>query len=239
MTTTVMRAASIAYLIGEGAQGPAPVAVGQKFSSDGQVLAYPGNTFICHIPPGPAHRALTAAVQRLQDGLCAPAFAFLPPSSYHMTIFEGVTDKDRSDGRWPEGIDAASKVDAVTAAFLQVIGKLELPTAVTIRPTGLFGGFSVRVEGATMADQATLRRARESLREATGICRPNFDDYTFHITLAYLLRWLTQNEAETVMLLSDEVAEGLLADAPLIPLGGVEFCSFADMNVFPLIARLS
>lgn len=239
MTATAMRQASLAYLTGQGAAGPAPVAVGQKFSPEGQVIGYAGNTFLCHIPAGPAHMALTAAAERLRAGPLAGAFAFLPPSSYHMTVFEGVTDRDRTNGRWPDWIDPSAPVDATTKAFLPHVCTLNLPASVTIRPTGLFGGFSVSVDGATEADRAALWQARAALREATGIRRPDFDSYAFHITLAYLLRWLTPQEAETVMQLSDAVAEDLKAAEPRIALGGVEFCRFDDMHAFPLIARLS
>jgi hypothetical protein len=234
-----LRRASLGYLRGEGANTAAPPAVGQKFTGEGRVLGYAGNTFLCHIPPGPAHQALTHAAERLRAGPLAGAFAFLPPASYHMTVFEGVTDKDRSQGRWPAWIDPTASVDAVTTGLLPKLAQLNLPAKTSIRPTALFGGFSLRVEGATDADNAALRQARETLRRATGICRPDFADYTFHVTLAYLLRWLTPDEAESVMCLSDEVAAALAADAPQINLGGIEFCGFADMHAFPLIARLS
>lgn len=239
MTDAARRQASLAYLTGDGAQGPVPVAVGQKFTAQGAVMGYPGNTFICHIPPGPAHAALAEAARRLQAGPLAAAFAFLPPPSYHMTVFEGVTDRDRSGGRWPDWIDPAARVDAVTKAFLPHVCPLDLPSGVTIRPTGLFAGFSLRVSGATADDEARLRQARIALREATGIRRPDFESYAFHITLAYLLRWLTPNEAEDVMRLSDAVEADLIAAAPQITLGGIEFCRFADMHAFPLVARLS
>jgi hypothetical protein len=239
MRPSDLRAAGLAYLTGQDADGPAPAAVGQKFTPDGQVLPYPGNTFICHIPAGAAHDALAAAAERLRSGPVAGAFAFLPPSSYHMTVFEGVTDRDRQAGRWPDWIDPSAPVEFATSAFLPRVRGLALPPAVTIRPSGLFGGFSVRVDGATDPDRAALRQAREALRAATGIRRADFDSYGFHITLAYLLRWLTPDEAERVLDLSDAAAAGLAAAAPVIPLGGVDFCTFPDMRSFPLVARLS
>lgn len=239
MSDETQRAAGLAYLTGQSTGGAQPRAVGLKFLPDGQVMGYSGNTFICHIPAGDAHNALEQAARQLRSGPVASAFAFLPPSSYHMTVFEGVSDSDRGNGRWPDWIDPLASVDAVTKAFLPRVQGLDLHTSVSIRPTGLFGGFSVRADGATDADTSRLWQARSALRRATGIRRPDFATYGFHITLAYLLRWLSPDEAETVMGLSDIVEAKLLAAAPQMTLGGVEFCGFANMHAFPLITRLS
>lgn len=228
-----MRARGLAYLTGRLEAGARPAAVGQKFDAQGGVLRYPGNTFICHIPPeSTAHRALVEASAALQAGPVAGAFAFLPPSSLHMTVFEGVTGAARDDGRWPADIAVEETVEAVTEAFSARVGQMELPGRQMIRPTGIFGGFSVRVEGATPEAEASLRASREALSRVTGIRRPDFESYGFHITLAYLLRWLREEEAEAVLDLSDQVFARLVERAPTIALGPVEFCTFDDMHAF-------
>lgn len=234
-----LRADSIAYLTGQGSTLPRPVAVGEKFTPEGVVMRYTGNTFICHIPPeSAAHRALTDASLALQAGPLAEAYTFLPPSSFHMTVFEGATDAHRADARWPQDLPADLQIEAVTDRFAERIRQLSLPDRVTIRSTGLFGGFSVAVTGATEADEASLRNNRVLLRAATGINRPDFESYGFHITLAYLLRWLTLAEAEAVMDLSEHLADELQGKAPEIALNRVEFCAFDDMHAFHTLARL-
>ena len=227
------------WLTGAVTAGPAPASVGQKFTATGAVMPYAGNTFICHIPPGPAHEALTATAAHLRAAAPAGAYVFLPPASYHMTVFEGVTDRDRTGGRWPDDLDPALPVEAVTESFLPRLSGLDLPRATRIRPTGIFAGTTVQVTGASEADETTLRTARQTLRTATGIRRPDFADYRFHITLAYLLRWLTPAEAAAMADLSAILARDLAALHPRIALDGIEFCRFADMHAFPCIARLS
>lgn len=239
MTVMTDQTAMLDYLTGAVTGGAAPAAVGQKFTPEGAVMPHAGNTFICHIPPGPAQDALAETAARLRAAAPAGAYAFLPPASYHMTVFEGVTDRDRTGGRWPEDLDPALPVEAVTRAFLPRLAGLDLPRTARIRPTGLFAGTTVQVTGATEADEAALRTARQTLRAATGIRRPDFADYRFHITLAYLLRWLTPAEAAAMAALSARLAEDLAALQPEIVLGGIEFCTFADMHAFPLVARLS
>lgn len=239
MTPTTDRTAEQDYLTGAATGGAAPASVGQKFTAEGKVMPYAGNTFLCHIPQGPAHAALTATAARLRAGAPAGAYAFLPPASYHMTVFEGVTDRDRTGGRWPEGLTPTLPVEAVSESFLPRLSGLDLPSATRIRPTGIFAGTTVQVTGATEADETTLRSARQTLRAATGIRRPDFADYRFHVTLAYLLRWLTPSEAAAMADLSATLARDLAALHPSIALDGIEFCGFAYMHAFPLIARLS
>ncbi|MBN2628911.1 MAG: DUF1868 domain-containing protein [Rhodobacteraceae bacterium] len=234
-----LRAAGREYLAGAQQQGARPVAVGQKFDPAGGVLRFAGNTFLCHIDPeSPAHAALTEASLALQQGPLAQAFTFLPPSSFHMTVFEGVCDAHRSGDRWPEGLGPDTPLDQVTDAFSAATARLALPQTHAIRPTGIFAGFSVAVSGADAGAEASLRQTRQALRAATGIRRADFDSYDFHITLGYLLHWLTPDQAEAVLDLSQTVFARLLSRAPVIPLGPVEFCRFDDMHAFRLIRHL-
>ncbi len=229
----LLRESSLARLTGAGMTTALPEAVGQKFDAKGQVLPFPGNTFLCHVPPdGPAHAALSAASAALQAGPLAGAFSFLPPSSFHMTVFEGVTDAHRDRARWPEGVPADAALEEVTARFAAATAGVDLPPAQAVRPVAILGGRTVAVTGLTDKAEAALRQSRVTLCERTGIRRPDFATYGFHITLAYALRWLTADEALTVQALSDAVFARLIATAPAIALGPVEFCNFADMHAF-------
>lgn len=226
------------YLTGELTGGECPSAVGQKFQADGVVMPFPGNTFICHIDEASvAHAALSAAQQRLMAGPCHRAFSFLPPSSFHMTVFEGVTDLARSAPEWPRTLPSDAPVSAVTEAFMVATQGLALPRDISIKLDTIFGGFSVRVSGATDEEEHRLRGARSTLREATGIHKPDFESYGFHITLGYLLRWLAPEEAELVLNLSDEVANALIDTVPTMTLKEVTFCTFDDMHAFLPVRR--
>ena len=154
-----------------------------------------------------------------------------------MTVFEGVTDAARQPPAWPVGVPSDLPVSTVTQSFLSATSDLCLPHDVTIKIDGIFAGFSAKVSGATDADEALLRGARATLREATGIQRPDFDSYGFHITLGYLLRWLTPEEADHVLDLSDEVAEALIDTLPTLTLKEISFCTFDDMHAFNPIRR--
>ena len=79
-----------------------PKGVGSKFFPDGQVRAYPGNTVLCHVAGiPPLIERLDKLYGRLLDAEVAQIYTLLPPSSWHMTVFDGVCDGNRNGERWP------------------------------------------------------------------------------------------------------------------------------------------
>lgn len=229
----------LAFLTGAALDTPRPLAVGQKFKADGAVLPCPGNTTLCHVDPAsPAHASLTRAQMALQAGQHANAFTFLPPASFHMTVFEGVIETARRPEAWPQHLPTDVPIADVTADLLPRLQSAALPERLVVRPTQIFGGFGLTLTGATEADEETLREARDEIATATGIHRPYHDGYRFHITMAYLLRWLTPDEAAAVIALSAETFVTLLSEMPTLTLGPIEFCTFETMHHFEPIAHL-
>lgn len=221
------------YLTGALTGGPAPGAVGLKFTPDGQPLTCRGNTTICHVDPRTKpFAALVDAQDQLKAGPLADGFTFLPPESFHMTIFEGVIDYARTSDRWPGHLSNEASVDSVTTDFADRLQDIGLARTVIARPTGIFGAFSVRLSGADQSEEARLRLTRDQLQAATNLVRPDHDAYEFHITLAYNLRWFAPEEARSIIALSDKVGTELVERVPRIVLGPVEFCTFETMHRF-------
>ncbi|MCR8550864.1 DUF1868 domain-containing protein [Salipiger sp. P9] len=234
------RETAFRYLTGALTGGPRPDAVGRKFDAEGRVLRFPGNTTLCHIDrDSDAFAALAEAQARLKAGPLADAFTFLPPESFHMTIFEGVIDSHRTPDRWPRHLPADMPLGEVTRDFSTRLAGLGLDRRFRARPTGILGGFYVDMEGADAAAEAALRLTRDRLQAATNLHRSNHADYGFHITLAYLLRWLAPAEAEVLLDLCDEIGRDLVARVPEIVLGPVEFCRFDDMYRFEPLLHVS
>lgn len=224
---------AFAYLTGALTGQDNPDAVGLKFTPDGQPLTCRGNTTICHIDrPSDAFDALVAAQDRLKAGPLADGFAFLPADSFHMTIFEGVIDYARTTDRWPGHLPTDVPVDTVTEDFARRLRNVGLAKQFSASPTGIFGGFSVRMTGADASEEALLRLTRDQLQTATNLVRPDHDAYGFHITLAYNLRWFSAEEARAIIALSDEVGSELVKRLSRITLGPVEFCAFETMHQF-------
>lgn len=231
-------AAALAYLTGRTETGARPGAIGQKFRRSGEVKPFAGNTTLCHVPEGPAHEALREAQTRLREGPHAEAFTFLPPASFHMTIFEGITDARRREPVWPVHLPLDASVEAVTEDFTARLKAHTLPPRLRARAAGIFGGFSVTMEGADAAAEAELRAARAQLASLLNIHRPDHNSYVFHITLGYLLRWLSDAEAEAVIALCAELDAALLPALEGLALGPIEFCQFEDMHHFEPLLRL-
>ncbi|MCI5112822.1 MAG: DUF1868 domain-containing protein [Marivita sp.] len=224
---------AFAYLTGALTESQLPAAVGLKFTPDGQPLTCRGNTTICHVDPNSdAFAALVEAQNRLKAGPFASGFTFLPHESFHMTIFEGVIDYSRTQDRWPGHLPTDAPLDRVTADFATRLRDIGLSRTVVARPTGIFGGFSVRMTGADKSEEALLRLTRDQLQAATNLVRPDHDAYNFHITLAYNLRWFSTEEAHSIIALSQEVGAELVQRVPRIVLGPVEFCTFETMHHF-------
>lgn len=221
------------YLTGALTGGDRPEAVGRKFTPEGAPLACPGFTTICHVDPtSDAFKALLQAQETLKAGPLASAFSFLPPASLHMTIFEGVIDYSRTRARWPGHLPLDASVEAATEDARARLQGVDLDTSFAVRPEGIFAGFSVSMTGATEDQEARLRRTRNRLRDALNLHREDHDAYQFHITLAYLLRWLSAAEAQQVLDLSSDVSETLLSQMPGLTLGPVELCRFDTMHHF-------
>lgn len=226
-------AAMLDSVTGRQSRQPCPAAIGQKFTATGDVLPFAGNTFICHInPTSDEFRVLGQAQAMLRDGAPVGAYTYLPLASLHMTVFEGVCDAFRTPDKWPRNLEPTLPVDAVTLAFLPRLAGLPLPGRFTIAPVELYCGIALNVAGATPQDTADLWFARNLLREATGIQTDSFATYQFHISLAYLCRFLTEGEALAMQDLSNQVLAMLQRDAATITLGPIEFCRFNDMHGF-------
>ncbi len=235
----------LAYLTGKLGQGEHPVAItppdgGGKFLPDGTVLPFPGNTIICHIDrDSRAFRAMVEIQQALQAGPCAGNFFFLPRSSLHMTIFQGVSGPNaRQNGQWPAGLSRDMPLERVTVNLLDRLEGVRVPSNRRVSCRGLHAGHSLTMEGASPEDEAGLRATRETLRGATGISPENFDRYTFHITLAYLARWLDEAEARQVIALSESLYAAHKENLQDISLGALEICSFETMYHFKPVALL-
>jgi hypothetical protein len=92
----------------------------QKFTPDGQILPFPGNTIICHISPTSTfYQSLLELHAELQNQPFSSLYTLLPPESYHMTVAEGISDKIRAPGFWPADMAMDATCEECTAQFQQ------------------------------------------------------------------------------------------------------------------------
>ena len=221
------------FLTGALTGGTQPAAIGKKFAPDGTVLTDPGCTTICHIDKSsPSFAAITRAQEALKAGPFAEDFAFLPPASFHMTIFDAFIESGRSRERVPSHLPEEVSVEDILQDLSAKLDGIAIAKKFQVRPVGIFAGFSVSITGKDPAAEQLLRLTRNQLSDAMKIRKSDHDAYRFHITLAYNLRWFEENEALQIIALSDQVGRQLVEDLEVIELGPVEFCSFENMHHF-------
>lgn len=215
-----------------------PSGVPDKFDLDGNVQHFPGNTIISHLSNSTKlYSSLIILYDRLKQDPLSHLYVLLPPSSWHMSVFEGVVDKRREPGYWPSNLATDASLEECTALFENELSSFDLQTdlpyhlsIVEFKP--LKNGISLRIEP-HMADNTALRGLRDQLADLLQIRRPNHNRYGFHLTVAYLLRYPTDDQKSKLMsLLMDH-----FRDMPKeFELGPPEFCSFEDMFGFePLL----
>ncbi|KFY27532.1 hypothetical protein V493_03436 [Pseudogymnoascus sp. VKM F-4281 (FW-2241)] len=219
----------------------------KKFHHDGSSKTYRGHSVICQLPPdSPLTATLRSLRQTLSQHRHADLFkneALLPDSGYHMTVFICVRDLERGENVMPrEGyatdIKQRSGLTGPYDEWLEYTIRQVRDVALKehMRPPFTFSvekelpqikySIGVRLQ-ATPDTRPKLADLREQLAELTGITAPN--SYVFHVTLAYLLREPTAEEADELKAL----IEGHLANAhKIVELPAVSLCSFENMQGF-------
>lgn len=211
--------------------------VGIKFHADGTVMPFSGNTIICFVAPDSALLGeLLWMRETLQAMRCADHIGFLPPSSYHMTTFELLTDHWRQPHRWTPALPLDAPIPTTDAFFQTVVPRVPAPNAFLMRFAGVEAGSpaTMTLEPADEAARASLRAYRDALAAATGIRFPNHDTYQYHITLGYKLVEF-DDAAMTELRATLEIVNARLRTS-LLPfrLGPPQLVFFKDMAEFTL-----
>ena len=242
---TITRAEAINRLTGQdtGLAKPAditPRGGGGKFTSHGEVLPFAGNTFVCHInQTSDAFSALTSLQAEIANGPFAAFFTYLPPASFHMTVFSGVhAGPPWQDGR-PADLDPTAPLPQITQHFATKVPKSTAFATCRIVPDGLHLGHSLTVMGQTQQDRDAITNARETLQNLTQIYRPDFTTYRQHISLCYQVAWMTPNEALAHLEYADAIYARFVQRVQSLTLGPIEFCAFQDMHHFEPLALLA
>lgn len=206
---------------------------GGKFDPDGNVLPFPGNTFLCHLD-----RTSTAyqAVAELRDALLslpsAGYFTFLPAPSLHMTVFCGISGTPLGSDGWPADVPPGATLDAITARFRRRLDGVNLPERVHVTAQRLDTGRAIAFAPADARSRDDLRTIRSTLRDVTGLHRPDQESYEFHMSLGYLKRFMPHAEAEEHLDAIDAIFEASKPHLSRVSFGPVEYCTFENMLSF-------
>ena len=206
---------------------------GGKFNTSGEVQTWRGNTFLCHVVrSSPSFSALVELQEQIKRSEFGRLITFLPAPSFHMTVFQGLSPGKQGKDDWPAGLPEDVHRDHATAEMLNRVQNVQLASNYEIRVADLFCASSLTVEGRDDAAEATLRQARELLRETTRISPPDFDTYVFNISLGYLIQWLSESTARELVEFSDSLFGTFESRLQSIELEPCAFCNFENMHAF-------
>lgn len=228
----------IDHLTGKG-QGHAPAHAGTRFDPQGRFLPEPGNTVVAHVLDGSKSQdALITLAEKMKALPSAAHFAFTPISSYHMTVFQGIIEFRRTAGFWPPTLPLDAPIDAATAHMIEKLQDFPKSQPFNVKPIQLTPN-GLTVAGATPDDEKALRDFRDQLADCFGYRHPNHETYTFHITMAYLIKFMTAEQANSHTQAIQKLSADFLQNVPMIELGTSDFCTFEDMNHFePVVFNL-
>ena len=162
--------------------------IGKKFQEDGQVRHFPGNTIICHIPKESAQfQFLTEFQKQLQKQSWAHHFSFLPKSSYHMTVFEGICDQVRKSSHWFKSLPIETPLLETDEYLRKIWSEIDIPEGFHMKATHLSIGnvITLRLKPIDIKMNEKIRKFRDLLSEKTTLRQPNHAIYGFHISFAY------------------------------------------------------
>ncbi|KAJ6584733.1 RNA ligase/cyclic nucleotide phosphodiesterase [Mycena capillaripes] len=212
-------------------EGPKyPPGVPSKFDSDGNVQRFPGNTIVSHLSPTSEpelYNSMLALYDTLKNSHLSHLYALLPPSSWHMTVFEGVCDQVHD-------LSITASLEECTALYQEKLSSFDLqcdpPYYISI--TGfdpLETGIGIHLEPSTTEGDARIRGLRDWLSDVLHIRAKEHKTYVLHFSMAYLLRILTKEQDQELRKLLMDHLEGMPKQCKL---GAPEFCTFEDMFAF-------
>lgn len=219
----------------DSTRSPYPAGIPEKFDKDGSVQRFPGNTIVCHLSQtSKLYASLLGLYEKLRASHLSHLYTLLPPPSWHVTIFEGVCDQVRKPGYWPSDLPADASLADCTAHFAEKLSAFDLacdpPYRMCVQGIDpLEIAIGIRLGFRDAEEEARLRELRARLSHMLKLRHPGHDSYGLHLSMAYLLRHLTDDQkTELSRLILDH-----LKDAPVnFELGAPEFCTFEDMFAF-------
>ena len=210
-----------------------------KFDDKGNPLPYPGCTIICNIP---LNTHLSDQIISFQKNLekfnPEKTYFYLPSSSFHMTLFDCCNLNTKNTKYWPTDIDPDMDYKDIAIELNKRIQNYIFPEELNLKLKMFFGGYSIVLEPFSEKDEKILRNCRDELSSLLKIKFENHQRYTFHITLAYILRELNKNEIKSLIEFNKQLSFDFSKKFPKITLTKPEMCTFEDMLEFKNINQI-
>ena len=207
-----------------------------KFDDKGNPLPFPGCTIICNIPLNTDLSDQIISFQKnIENFNPEKTYFYLPPSSFHMTLFDCCNLNTQKTNFWPSDIDPDMGYKDIAVELNKRIQNYIFPKEFNLKLKMFFGGYSIILEPYSEKDEKILRNCRDELSSLLKIKFENHQRYNFHITLAYILRELNQIEINNLIEFNKKLSLDFSKKFPKITFTKPEMCIFEDMLEFKSI----
>lgn len=206
---------------------------GVKFTPDGKVLTYYGNTIICLMNDAswPIYHAAKKAIAALRQSSYADKMAFLPKDSLHMTVISLTRELDRHTQYWSPHVPEDASFEEADRILEELVQDIPQGHDVQMRFDHVEQTKLILVPADEASAQALLEY-REKISDITGIRHANHEDYRYHMSLDYALKPLTADEIEENRILCESLTQEFRQSLPLISLPKPRFVIFDNMLAY-------
>lgn len=201
-----------------------------KFDEQGNVIPYYGNTIISFLnqKEEPMYQASCQVQEQMKKTAFADCLAFLPPSSFHVTIQSLCRVRDKGTPQWPAYIPENIKFGKVDSILKKRVDDIAVPDdIVMIFEECLVNKLVVKPYDKQCQDK--LKAYRDQVAEVTEIRHPWHDEFKYHISLNYVVRMLDEKQIDACNSFCRDVTEKLKGEAKPFKLSKAEFVIFNDM----------
>ena len=209
--------------------------VGEKFNPDGSACFFPGNTVLCPVVrQSQTFQVLSLFHNAILQQAWHRNFAMLPPSSYHMTVFDLVCDQVRKRGNWSSRLPLDAPL-AVVDDFMVAQWKSAPPPPkpkMLLESLEIGAYITLRLKPINDRQNIALREYRNVLSQRFGVRHPNHDSYFFHLTFAYGITSLDADERVQIAAFVEKWEPQLRDQLSVLALQPPQLCFFADMTHF-------
>ncbi len=201
-----------------------------KFDDKGNPLSFPGCTIICNIPLNTdLSNQIISFQKNIEKFNPEKTYFYLPPSSFHMTLFDCCNLNTKNTNYWPSDIDPDMDYKDIAVELNKKIENYNFPKEFNFKLKTFFGGYSIILEPFSGKDEEIIRNCRDELSSLLKIKFENHQRYTFHITLAYILRELHETEIKKLIEFNKQLSSDFNKKIPKITFTKTEMCTFKDM----------
>jgi len=207
-----------------------------KFDNKGNPLPFPGCTIICNIALNTdLSNEIINFQKKIEHFNPKKTYFYLPHSSFHMTLFDCCNLNTKNTDNWPSNIDPDMDYKDIAIELNNRIKEYIFPEKLNLKLKMFFGGYSIILEPFSEKDEKILRNCRDELSSLLKIKFENHQRYTFHITLAYILRELNRTEIKNLIEFNNKLFFDFSKRFPKLTLEKPEMYTFEDMLEFKSI----